>query len=104
MITRRRTPGTETVSVTFSVPSAADGGPALSVVGDFNGWDPTANPLRSRISGPPRTTVRLQAGQIYRFRYVTDTGRRLDDDTADGYEPDASGDKNCLLDLLNNPG
>jgi 1,4-alpha-glucan branching enzyme len=104
MITRKRTRGTETVSVTFTVDDAGHAGP-VSVVGDFNGWDPTADPLRPRGSGgPPRATVRLQAGHVYRFRYVTDAGRWFDDETADGWEPNQYGDLDCLLDLVNSIG
>ena len=57
--------------------------------------------VRVRIE---KDNQRLDAGQVYRFRYVTDTGRFFDDDTADGYEPNEYGERNCLLDLLNRPG
>jgi 1,4-alpha-glucan branching enzyme len=104
MITRRRTRDADTVSVTFT-PHAADG-PAgtVSVVGDFNGWDPTANPVLSSAGRPPRATVRLAVGQVYRFRYVTDTGHWFDDDRAHGYEPNGFGGNNCLLDLAGSAG
>src|SRR5262249_28600452 len=39
-----------TVRVTFALPRDTPGG-AVSVVGDFNGWDPFAHPLRRRTNG-----------------------------------------------------
>jgi 1,4-alpha-glucan branching enzyme len=99
MITRRKTRDTETVSITFSANQTDPSTGAVSVVGDFNGWDPAANPLLSRAGGPPKATVRLRAGQVYRFRYVTDGGHWFDDERAHGYEPNGFGGNNCLLDL-----
>jgi 1,4-alpha-glucan branching enzyme len=104
VITRRRAVGTATVSVTFGVRDARDATRPVSVVGDFNGWDPSAHPLQHTADGPPRTTVRLQAGRVYRFRYRTDTGHWFDDEAADGYEPNGYGQENCLLDLVNSIG
>jgi 1,4-alpha-glucan branching enzyme len=104
MISRRRTRGTAVVSVTFSAYDAGDPQQPVSVVGDFNGWDPTADRLQRVPGGPPRTTVRLEAGHVYRFRYLTSDGRWFDDDSADGYEPNGYGGANCLLDLVNSPG
>jgi hypothetical protein len=65
--------------VTFVLP--AEVGP-VSVVGDWNGWDPLAHPLRRRSNGTRSISVRLTAGE-HAFRYLADGGRWLD-------EPDAA--------------
>ena len=42
----------------------------VSVVGDFNGWDPLAHPLRKRSNGTRSAAVQLEAGRSYRFKYL----------------------------------
>lgn len=44
----------------------------VSVVGDFNAWDPLANPLRKRSNGTRSAVVQLEAGRSYRFKYLAD--------------------------------
>jgi 1,4-alpha-glucan branching enzyme len=72
-------PGGE-VRVTFALP-ADDPAGAVSVVGDFNGWDPFAHPLRRRSNGTRSAVVRLPAGSRSRFRYLADGGRWFDDES-----------------------
>lgn len=69
-ITRART--TDDLTVTFAMPS--DIGPT-SVVGDFNGWDPLAHPMRKRSNGTRSVAVRFTPGEALRFRYLTEGGR-----------------------------
>lgn len=86
-----------TVKVTFSLPVTAVNGKA-SVVGDFNGWDPLANPMRKR-GDVLTTSVTLPAGGRHVFRYLADGGRWLDVDGADDYEPNEFGTSNAIVDL-----
>jgi 1,4-alpha-glucan branching enzyme len=69
------------VTVTFSLPADEPDGP-VSVVGDFNGWDPYAHPLMpdGRLR---RATVGLRRGGLYVFRYLDDAGHWFDDESAD---------------------
>jgi 1,4-alpha-glucan branching enzyme len=71
-----------TVRVTFVLPVAEPAG-AVSVVGDFNAWDPYAHPLRKRGNGTRSAVVTLPAGTTLRFRYLADGGVWFDDDTAE---------------------
>jgi hypothetical protein len=89
--------GTDRLRVTFAVP-AADVDGAAAVVGDFNRWDPCADPLRE-IDGWLRASVMVQPGRRYRFRYLADGGRWFNDSEVDVYEPNGIGDDDCLLDL-----
>jgi hypothetical protein len=68
-----------TVRVTFALPGEAPGG-AVSVVGDFNGWDPFAHPLRRRVNGTRSATVTVTAGRTLHFRYLAEGGIWFDDD------------------------
>jgi 1,4-alpha-glucan branching enzyme len=71
---------TGAVRVTFSLPEGEPAGP-VSVVGDFNGWDPFANPLRARRNGTRSCVVKVPAGSTLRFRYLADGGVWFNDDT-----------------------
>ena len=48
------------VRVTFALPATEPAG-AVSVVGDFNGWDPYAHPLRKRGNGVRSAVVTIPA-------------------------------------------
>lgn len=87
----------KSVKVTFSIPIEEVNGKA-SVVGDFNGWDPLANPLRKR-GDVMQASVTLPAGSRHAFRYLADGGRWIDPCDAHGYEPNSYGSSNAVLDL-----
>jgi 1,4-alpha-glucan branching enzyme len=74
--------GSRTVRVTFVLPATEPAG-AVSVVGDFNGWNPYAHPLRKRGNGVRSAVVTLPAGTTLRFRYLAEGGLWFDDDTAE---------------------
>ncbi|MCU0268554.1 MAG: isoamylase early set domain-containing protein [Acidimicrobiales bacterium] len=82
------------VKITFALP--AEVGP-VSVVGDFNGWDPSVNPLKARSNGTRSAVLKLEKNQTYRFRYLGDGGVFFDDENADDREPNGYGDEHCLL-------
>ncbi len=79
MIKRSRT--STATKVTFVIPVDEVDAP-VSVVGDFNDWDPYAHPLRRRSNDTRSVAVTLPPGEPVRFRYLVDGGRWLD-------EPDA---------------
>jgi hypothetical protein len=70
-----------TVRVTFELPATQPAG-AVSVVGDFNDWDPYAHPLRKRGNGSRSAVVSVPAGATLHFRYLAEGGVWFDDDTA----------------------
>lgn len=95
MITKKRTGRGARVKVTFRLPS---GDRQVAVAGDFNGWDPTATPMRKR--GDTRSaSVNLDPGRRYSFRYVDEHGRWFNDDLADEFEGNDFGESNCIIDL-----
>lgn len=75
------------VRVTFVLPAEQPAG-AVSVVGDFNDWNPFAHPLRRRTNGTRSAVVRVPAGSMLRFRYLAEGGLWFDDESADDHEPD----------------
>ncbi|NJN67058.1 MAG: glycoside hydrolase [Chloroflexaceae bacterium] len=85
---------TGTVRVTFSFPSAIWAN-QVALVGDFNQWDPAATPLR--LHGPAwSTTLELEAGRSFRYRYLVD-GRWYNDWNADGYVPNEKGGDDSVV-------
>jgi hypothetical protein len=68
------------VRVTFTLPMGEPAA-AVSVVGDFNDWDPLANPLRIRANRTRSASVTVPSGSTLRFRYLAEGGRWFDDDT-----------------------
>ena len=84
------------VKVTFVLPTEIPG--PVSVVGDFNDWDPGATRLRKR-GGTLTASTTLDPGRRYAFRYVDKSGRWFNDDAAHGYEPGRYGEDNSILDL-----
>jgi 1,4-alpha-glucan branching enzyme len=94
----KKTPvkGTKTVKVTFTLPK--DQSPTkVSVVGDFNGWNPLSHPLRLRSNGTRSVAVTLPAGGRYAFRYLAEGGHWHDDTAADAFEPNGAGGFNSIL-------
>ncbi|HUY99724.1 MAG TPA: isoamylase early set domain-containing protein [Thermomicrobiaceae bacterium] len=84
--------------VTFELPAGTDAASA-AVVGDFNGWDEQANPMRRKRDGSFDATVSLKPGQCYHFRYVLDGDRWDNDPAADAYAPNPFGGEDSVLDL-----
>lgn len=72
--------------VTFSLPAeTVNGAQTVAVVGEFNGWDSTAAPLKKQKDGSYKATVELPIGQEYQFRYLIDGQTWTNDTTADKY-------------------
>ena len=69
-----------TIRVTFALPADEPRG-AVSVVGDFNDWNPFAHPLRRRANGTRSAAVTVPAGSLLRFRYLAEDGVWFDDET-----------------------
>ncbi len=89
--------GTDHLKVTFAV--LADGVDGdVAVVGDFNDWNPTADPLR-RHDGWLSASLVLEPGRRYRFRYLAEGGHWFNDSDVGVYESNGMGDEDSVLDL-----
>jgi 1,4-alpha-glucan branching enzyme len=85
----------DATDVTFTLPPGHEStGTAVSVVGDFNNWDPAAHTFAKQEDGSRAVTVRLPAGERVHFRYLADAGQWFDEDEADGHDG-----QNNFLDL-----
>jgi 1,4-alpha-glucan branching enzyme len=90
------------VKVTFAIPANGTD-QRVSVVGDFNDWDPVATPLAKRRDAL-QASVLLDAGRRYAFRYLADGGRWFNDDEADDYQGNTFGGSDSVVDLTTTPG
>ena len=91
----KRTTTADGVKVTFTLTSEA----LVSVVGDFNGWNPLAHPLKQRTNGTRSVAVVFPPGSRTAFRYLEDGGRFFDDPDADALEDNGWGASHGVLDI-----
>jgi len=77
-------PDASTIKVTFALLADEVVG-SVSVLGDFNGWDPLAHPLKKRSNGTHSVSVELAAGE-YRFKYLAGDGSWFCDPETDDVE------------------
>ncbi len=85
MITKHISGHGRRVLVTFELPASiwAD---RITLVGDFNGWDPTTHPLvQTRTNANWHITLALEPNRAYRFRYLIDGQTWSSDRQADEY-------------------
>jgi hypothetical protein len=85
------------VDVVFRLPVAV-GAQRAWVVGEFNGWSPTAHPM-AREGDELVARLALVPGRTYRYRYLLDGDRWENDWNADGYVPNGFGGEDSVLDL-----
>lgn len=67
------------------------------LVGDFNGWDEGATPMKEKKDGAFYTAVTLESGKEYQFRYLLDNERWENDWSADAYAPNEMGTENSVV-------
>ena len=85
--------------VTFKV-SKAEAGAAgqVAILGDFNGWDATADVMSPLKDGSFSHTIELEQGKSYHFRYLADGANWFDEPEADGQ---ASGEFGAANNVIN---
>ncbi len=87
-----------TVKVEFNLPEAiAADAHSVYLVGDFNNWDESATPMDHLKSGAWKTTLELEVGREYQFRYLVNGSQWHNDWDADAYVPNPfSGDNSVV--------
>jgi hypothetical protein len=84
------------VDVTFELPPTVIGETA-AVAGEFNAWSVDANPMARGADGAFRTTLTLEIGRHYRFRYVIDGVEWVNAWDADEYVPNGHGGDDSVV-------
>jgi hypothetical protein len=93
MIKRTTTP--EGIKVTFSLVTDTP----VSVVGDFNDWNPYSHPLKARGKGVRSVSELFAPGTRLVFRYLEHGGRFFDDPDADTLEDNGCGATHGVLEI-----
>jgi 1,4-alpha-glucan branching enzyme len=97
MIHKEPSPATNTVHVTFELPSGI-WAERVNLVGDFNNWDTTQGEMRqSRSDGAWRITLELPTGKEYQFRYLINSRDWHNDWHADRYAANRFGTDNSVV-------
>ena len=85
------------VEVLFSLPAEIQG-ETVFLVGDFNNWDETANPMIRTDDGGFEVTLNLEKEREYQFRYLVNGDEWHNDWKADKYVSNPySGDNSVLI-------
>lgn len=61
----------------------------VAIVGDFNSWDEKAHLMKKLKNGSFTSTIDLESGKDYQFRYLIDGKKWENDWVADDYVPNA---------------
>ncbi len=96
MIKQTPVKGSDKVKVNFVLPKDAAPG-KVSVVGEFNDWDPFVHPLKPRSNGTKSVSVTLPVSQRFAFKYLDENGQWLDDDAASEYVDNGVGGVNSVV-------
>lgn len=80
----------------FEVPREAKAESAF-LVGDFNGWDHAATPMKKLKDGRFTVTLELALDGEYQFRYLLNGGEWRNDEAADRYVPNEFGEENSVV-------
>ena len=84
--------------VSFRLDAAeASGATKVQLLGDFNNWDESAEPMTALKSKDFTATVELEAGKEYQFRYLIDGSVWKNDAQADFYAANSFGEKNGVI-------
>lgn len=68
-----------------------------AILGEFNEWDEGAHPMKRLKDGTFSATMSLDAGKDYRFRYLLDGSRWINDETPDRFELNRFGGQDCVV-------
>ena len=70
----------------------------VAVLGDFNSWDPSKSyPMKKLKNGTFKTTIDLEVGHEYQFRYLVDGAVWENDAQADKYVATGLGEDNSVV-------
>ncbi|OQY03714.1 MAG: glycoside hydrolase [Desulfobacteraceae bacterium 4572_123] len=79
--------------VTFRIPEETGNSyETAHLVGDFNNWSFASTPMKKLKTGAFTTTIDLQKGEKYQFRYLLDEKNWENDIDADEFNPTPYGD------------
>jgi len=84
--------------VTFRLDATeTTGATKVQLLGDFNNWDESTEPMSMLKSKEFTTTLELEAGKEYQFRYLIDGSSWKNDSEADYFVANNFGEENGVI-------
>jgi len=84
--------------VAFRLDAAdASGASTVQLLGDFNNWDESVEPMTALKSNDFTATIELETGKEYQFRYFVDGSVWKNDTQADRYVANSFGEQNSIV-------
>jgi 1,4-alpha-glucan branching enzyme len=84
--------------VSFRLNAAdASGAKSVQLLGDFNNWDKTVEPMSALKSNDFTATLELESGKEYQFRYLVDGLVWKNDSDADYFVANSFGEENGVI-------
>jgi hypothetical protein len=102
VLTKNWNPTTGRFDVTFDLPAELDIEQA-AVVGEFNDWSESADPMQTDADGRWSATVSLEPSRSYRFRYHLGDDRWENDWSADSYVGNGFGGADSVVTTPDEP-
>ena len=103
MITKQFLKSKPVCKATFSLPvEAVPAAKSVALLGEFNNWD-LENPvsMKKQKDGSFKTTLELETGKEYAFRYLLDGVKWENDNAADKYVATPFGTENSVVIAMN---
>lgn len=75
----------------------ASGAEKVQLLGDFNNWDKSAEPMTKLKSNDFTATLELETGKEYQFRYYIDGSIWKNDPQADYFVANTFGEENGVI-------
>ncbi|MFB6318298.1 isoamylase early set domain-containing protein [Saccharicrinis sp. FJH54] len=69
----------------------------VKILGSFNNWDTSAEPMKQLKNGDYTATLELPVDQDIEFRYLVDNASWFNDPEADGLIANTFGESNSLI-------
>lgn len=99
MIQKKTSARGKSVKVIFELPADA-AQESVSVVGDFNDWDVSKDPMKlDKKKGVWTKSVSLKPNNSYQFRYYIDGREWRNDDQADRYVSNEFASENGVVEV-----
>ena len=99
MITKTYAKTGNSCRVTFKIPSGQAEVKSAVVLGEWNGWNADATPMKRGKDGSWSATVTIATGRPYRFRYLLDGRHWANDEGADALVANQFGSEDSVVSL-----
>ena len=78
----------------------ASGATKVQLLGDFNNWDKSAEPMTALKSNDFTAILELETGKEYQFRYLIDESIWKNDAQADAHVSNSFGEENSVVSTI----